>query len=132
MTIEIKVPDLPESVADATIATWHKKPGDLVARDEVLVDIETDKVVLEVPAPEAGVLGEVVGVIGCLEATEAVKLIAGVGEPLVARMLTVDALTMNIRRVPLPKHVPDCPVCGEQPTITAIDPANYIQPACAI
>ena len=57
---------------------------------------------------------------------------AGVGEPLVARMLTVDALTMNIRRVPLPKHVPDCPVCGEQPTITAIDPANYIQPACAI
>lgn len=59
MTIEIKVPDLPESVADATIATWHKKPGDLVARDEVLVDIETDKVVLEVPAPQAGVLGEI-------------------------------------------------------------------------
>ena len=81
---------------------------------------------------EAGVLGAVVGVIGSLEATEAVKLIAGVGEPLVARMLTVDALTMNIRRVPLPNHVPDCPVCGEQPTITAIDPANYIQPACAI
>jgi 2-oxoglutarate dehydrogenase E2 component (dihydrolipoamide succinyltransferase) len=59
MTIEIKVPDLPESVADATIATWHKKPGDLVARDEVLVDIETDKVVLEVPAPEAGVLVDI-------------------------------------------------------------------------
>ena len=87
----------------------------------------------EIPTcKEAGVLGAVVGVIGSLEATEAVKLIAGVGEPLVARMLTVDALTMNIRRVPLPKHVPDCPVCGEQPTITAIDPANYIQPACAI
>ncbi|MFG0832177.1 2-oxoglutarate dehydrogenase complex dihydrolipoyllysine-residue succinyltransferase [Aeromonas bivalvium] len=59
MTIEIKVPDLPESVADATIATWHKQPGDLVARDEVLVDIETDKVVLEVPAPEAGILGDI-------------------------------------------------------------------------
>ncbi|SDH65228.1 2-oxoglutarate dehydrogenase E2 component [Vibrio xiamenensis] len=56
MTIEILVPDLPESVADATVATWHKKPGDAVERDEVLVDIETDKVVLEVPAPEAGVL----------------------------------------------------------------------------
>ena len=81
---------------------------------------------------EAGVLGAVVGVIGSLEATEAVKLIVGVGEPLVGRMLTVDALNMNIRRVPLPEHVPDCPVCGEQPTITAIDPANYIQPACAI
>ncbi|MGF1682604.1 2-oxoglutarate dehydrogenase complex dihydrolipoyllysine-residue succinyltransferase [Photobacterium minamisatsumaniensis] len=56
MTIEILVPDLPESVADATVATWHKKPGDAVTRDEVLVDIETDKVVLEVPAPEDGVL----------------------------------------------------------------------------
>ncbi|MBL1377986.1 2-oxoglutarate dehydrogenase complex dihydrolipoyllysine-residue succinyltransferase [Zobellella iuensis] len=56
MTIEIKVPDLPESVADATIATWHKQPGDRVERDEVIVDIETDKVVLEVPAPEAGIL----------------------------------------------------------------------------
>ncbi|ELV8624072.1 2-oxoglutarate dehydrogenase complex dihydrolipoyllysine-residue succinyltransferase [Vibrio cidicii] len=56
MTIEILVPDLPESVADATVATWHKKPGDRVERDEVLVDIETDKVVLEVPAPEAGIL----------------------------------------------------------------------------
>ncbi|WP_104399205.1 2-oxoglutarate dehydrogenase complex dihydrolipoyllysine-residue succinyltransferase [Vibrio penaeicida] len=56
MTIEILVPDLPESVADATVATWHKKPGDAIERDEVIVDIETDKVVLEVPAPEAGVL----------------------------------------------------------------------------
>ncbi|NHI01953.1 MULTISPECIES: 2-oxoglutarate dehydrogenase complex dihydrolipoyllysine-residue succinyltransferase [Oceanimonas] len=56
MSIEIKVPDLPESVADATIATWHKQPGDSVERDEVIVDIETDKVVLEVPAPEAGIL----------------------------------------------------------------------------
>ena len=87
----------------------------------------------EIPTcKEAGVLGAVVGVIGSLEATEAVKLIVGVGEPLVGRMLTVDALNMNIRRVPLPEHVPDCPVCGEQPTITAIDSANYIQPACAI
>lgn len=60
MTIEILVPDLPESVADATVATWHKQPGDAVERDEVLVDIETDKVVLEVPAPEAGVLEAIV------------------------------------------------------------------------
>ncbi|PHM74738.1 2-oxoglutarate dehydrogenase complex dihydrolipoyllysine-residue succinyltransferase [Xenorhabdus kozodoii] len=55
-SVEILVPDLPESVADATVATWHKKPGDTIARDEVLVEIETDKVVLEVPASEAGVL----------------------------------------------------------------------------
>lgn len=56
MTVEILVPDLPESVADATVATWHKQPGDAVARDEVIVEIETDKVVLEVPAPEEGIL----------------------------------------------------------------------------
>ncbi|WMQ73839.1 MAG: Dihydrolipoyllysine-residue succinyltransferase component of 2-oxoglutarate dehydrogenase complex [Sodalis sp.] len=55
-SVDILVPDLPESVADATVATWHKKPGDSVQRDEVLVEIETDKVILEVPAPEAGVL----------------------------------------------------------------------------
>ncbi len=54
--IDILVPDLPESVADASVATWHKKPGDSVQRDEVLVEIETDKVVLEVPALEAGIL----------------------------------------------------------------------------
>ena len=59
MTIEIKVPVLPESVSDATIATWHKKPGDSVKRDENLVDLETDKVVLEVPAPADGVLKEI-------------------------------------------------------------------------
>src|SRR5450432_3121242 len=59
MTIEVRVPMLPESVADATLVSWHKKPGDAVARDENLVDLETDKVVLEVPAPAAGVLKEI-------------------------------------------------------------------------
>jgi len=59
MTIEVRVPRLPESVADATLVSWHKKAGDSVARDENLVDLETDKVVLEVPAPVAGVLTEI-------------------------------------------------------------------------
>jgi 2-oxoglutarate dehydrogenase E2 component (dihydrolipoamide succinyltransferase) len=59
MTIEVRVPQLPESVADATIVSWNKKPGEAVARDENLVDLETDKVVLEVPAPAAGVLKEI-------------------------------------------------------------------------
>jgi 2-oxoglutarate dehydrogenase E2 component (dihydrolipoamide succinyltransferase) len=59
MTIEVRVPQLPESVADATLVSWHKKPGDPVARDENLVDLETDKVVLEVPAPADGVLKEI-------------------------------------------------------------------------
>ncbi|HEY7377527.1 MAG TPA: 2-oxoglutarate dehydrogenase complex dihydrolipoyllysine-residue succinyltransferase [Steroidobacteraceae bacterium] len=58
MTIEVRVPQLPESVADATLVAWHKKPGDTVQRDENLVDLETDKVVLEVPAPTAGVIKE--------------------------------------------------------------------------
>jgi len=58
MTIEVRVPQLPESVADATLVAWHKQPGDAVARDENLVDLETDKVVLEVPAPTAGVIKE--------------------------------------------------------------------------
>jgi 2-oxoglutarate dehydrogenase E2 component (dihydrolipoamide succinyltransferase) len=60
MTIEVRVPQLPESVADATLVSWHKKPGDSVVRDENLVDLETDKVVLEVPAPVAGVLKEII------------------------------------------------------------------------
>jgi 2-oxoglutarate dehydrogenase E2 component (dihydrolipoamide succinyltransferase) len=59
MTTEIKVPKLPESVADATLVTWHKKAGDAVKRDENLADLETDKVVLEVPAPADGVLKEI-------------------------------------------------------------------------
>jgi len=58
MAIEIKVPQLPESVADATLVTWHKQAGQSVTRDENLADLETDKVVLEVPAPVTGVLKE--------------------------------------------------------------------------
>ena len=59
MATEVKVPVLPESVSDATIASWHKKAGDAVRRDENLLDLETDKVVLEVPSPVDGVLKEI-------------------------------------------------------------------------
>ena len=59
MSTEIKVPVLPESVADATVALWHKKPGDSIRRDENLVDLETDKVVLEVPSPVDGVVSKI-------------------------------------------------------------------------
>jgi 2-oxoglutarate dehydrogenase E2 component (dihydrolipoamide succinyltransferase) len=58
MTVEVRVPQLPESVSDATLVAWHKQPGDAVSRDENLADLETDKVVLEVPAPVAGVVSE--------------------------------------------------------------------------
>jgi 2-oxoglutarate dehydrogenase E2 component (dihydrolipoamide succinyltransferase) len=60
MRVEVKVPQLPESVAEATLVSWHKKPGDAVKRDENLIDVETDKVVLELPAPASGVLVEIV------------------------------------------------------------------------
>ena len=59
MAIEIKTPTFPESIADGTVATWHKQPGDAVKRDELIVDIETDKVVLEVLAEADGVLGDI-------------------------------------------------------------------------
>ncbi|MFZ3288544.1 MAG: biotin/lipoyl-containing protein, partial [Telluria sp.] len=57
--IEVKVPQLSESVAEATLLQWHKKLGEAVARDENLIDIETDKVVLELPAPGAGVITQI-------------------------------------------------------------------------
>ena len=60
MIIEVKVPQLPESVSEATLMTWHKKAGDFVNRDENVIDLETDKVVLELPAPQAGVIIEII------------------------------------------------------------------------
>ena len=56
MLVEVKVPQLSESVAEATLLTWHKKEGQAISRDEHLIDIETDKVVLELPSPVVGVL----------------------------------------------------------------------------
>ena len=60
MIVEVNVPVFAESVTEGTLVAWYKKVGEAVARDEVLVDIETDKVVLEVPAPQAGVLVEII------------------------------------------------------------------------
>jgi 2-oxoglutarate dehydrogenase E2 component (dihydrolipoamide succinyltransferase) len=70
--VEVKVPQLSESVAEATLLQWKKKPGDMVAIDEILIEIETDKVVLEVPAPAAGVLAEIVQADGATVAAEQV------------------------------------------------------------
>ena len=70
MSIEIKVPALPESVADATVLEWHKAPGEPVKRDENLVDLETDKVVLEVPAPADGILESISANVGDLVTDE--------------------------------------------------------------
>ena len=82
MAIEIKAPTFPESVAEGTVATWHKQPGEAVSRDEILVDIETDKVVLEVPAPADGVLEKIIANEGETVASE--QLLALVKEGAVA------------------------------------------------
>ena len=79
MSTEIKVPVLPESVSDATIATWHKKPGDAVRRDENLVDLETDKVVLEVPSPVDGVLKQIMFETGATVTSEQLLAIVEAG-----------------------------------------------------
>lgn len=110
--MEIKVPVLPESVADATIATWHVKTGEAVSRDQVLVDIETDKVVLEVVAQADGVMGEIVHaegatvlaeqVIGHLNAGAAAPAAAPVAAATTAATAAADAdevLTPSVRRL---------------------------------
>lgn len=108
--MEIKVPVLPESVADATIATWHVKPGEAVSRDQVLVDIETDKVVLEVVAQSDGVMGEIVHAEGATVLAEQVigHMSAGAAAPApvaaaaVAAAPVADAdevLTPSVRRL---------------------------------
>jgi len=80
MTTEVKVPMLPESIADATIATWHKKVGDSVSRDENLMDLETDKVMLEVPSPIDGILKEIIKKSGdVVQANEVVAVIEAQG-----------------------------------------------------
>src|SRR5512133_4132375 len=68
--VDVKVPQLSESVAEATLLQWKKKAGEAVALDEILIEIETDKVVLEVPAPSAGVLAEIVAADGATVTAE--------------------------------------------------------------
>ena len=80
MSIEIKAPTFPESVADGTVATWHKKPGEPVQRDELLVDIETDKVVLEVVAPADGTLKNVLKEEGDVVLSDEVLAVFEAGE----------------------------------------------------
>jgi 2-oxoglutarate dehydrogenase E2 component (dihydrolipoamide succinyltransferase) len=98
MTIEVRVPQLPESVADATLVSWHKKPGDAVARDENLVDLETDKVVLEVPAPAAGVLRDIKLKDGTTVTSG--QLLAVIDEGATAAMTAITAAVPSAAAVP--------------------------------
>jgi len=105
MTTEVKVPALPESVSDGVVVCWHKQAGDLIKRDEALVDIETDKVVLEVPAPVDGVLEEILfmdgdtvisdQVIGVIKAN-------GSGRPVMPAAVRTDSGAAAVLRSPGP------------------------------
>jgi 2-oxoglutarate dehydrogenase E2 component (dihydrolipoamide succinyltransferase) len=91
VSIEVKVPQLPESVADATLVSWHKKAGEPVRRDENLVDLETDKVVLEVPAPADGVLKQIVAGDGTVVTSGQVLAILETGQASVATQAAAPA-----------------------------------------
>lgn len=96
MTIEIKVPPLPESVSDATLVAWHKKPGETVSRDENLVDLETDKVVLEVPAPSSGTISEIKVENGATVVAGDVLALLEEGETAAAAPATTQAAEMKV------------------------------------
>jgi len=118
MSIEIKVPALPESVADATVAQWHKKPGDAIKRDETLLELETDKVMLEVPAAQDGILEsilkpvgskvtaqEALGMIGQAKAGAAApaaapaKAAPAAAQPAATKVATAETLSPAVRRL---------------------------------
>jgi 2-oxoglutarate dehydrogenase E2 component (dihydrolipoamide succinyltransferase) len=120
MTIEVKVPVLPESVEDATIASWHKKAGDAVRRDENLVDLETDKVVLEVPSPADGVLKEISAAQGAT--VLAGQLLAVIEEG----QATVAAAATETDAVPAPEAEQEKPARppGQSPAADVAAPAR--------
>lgn len=122
MTIEVRVPQLPESVADATLVTWHKKPGEFVRRDENLADLETDKVVLEVPAPVAGTLGMHSVGAGSVVASGALLAVIEAGEAPVeaAPAVTSGALPSGTK----PETVKAAPAARRLMDEQHIDPAS--------
>ena len=113
--VEVKVPQLSESVAEGTLLTWKKKPGEAVAIDEILVEIETDKVVLEVPAPSAGVMAQIIKVDGD----------SVVSEEVIARIDTEAAVQMS------PMEVKAVPAEAISETPTAASKGDIAMPAAA-
>jgi 2-oxoglutarate dehydrogenase E2 component (dihydrolipoamide succinyltransferase) len=93
MSTEVRVPTLPESVSDATVLTWHKQPGEAIGRDENLVDLETDKVVLEVPSPVAGILKEQAVEVGAIVTADALLGIVDAGASAEAEPAQTEAPT---------------------------------------
>lgn len=139
MHIEITVPSLPESVSDATVAAWHKQPGDAVRKDETLVDLETDKVVLEVPAPVDGVLktlqqpqgatvtsGELLGILE-LNATDATSQSNNKTEN--TEQANTQPLSPAVRRLVAEHHLDPTLIqgSGKDARITKTDVLEFLQ-----
>lgn len=120
MSIEIKVPPLPESVSDATLVSWHKKAGDAVSRDENLVDLETDKIVLEVPAPSSGTLQEIKIADGATVTSGQVLAILLEGEGAAAQPVA------NAEADPVPEVQPEVP---EPAAAKSAESAHKLSPA---
>src|SRR5512139_3042224 len=107
MTIEIKVPVLGESITEATVGRWFKKPGEAVKADEPLVELETDKVTVEVPAPVAGVLGDILAAQGATVAIGSLLAALNEGGAAVAAPAAAPAKS--------PKPEPSKPVAAAKP-----------------
>jgi len=131
MSIEVKVPVLPESVSDATIATWHKKVGDTVRRDENLVDLETDKVVLEVPSTVDGILKEIRFNVGdTVNSQQVIGIIeAGVVAAAPAPTAAVAAPAAATSSAPVAAKAPPTDTSGLSPAGRFVAESNNINPA---
>jgi len=117
--IEVKVPQLPESVADATLVAWHKKAGETVRREENLVDLETDKVVLEVPAPADGVIKEIVAADGAVVTSGQVLAILEPGAVAAALAPKTAAPAAKPATVAAPAAKPPAPLAASAPAAAA-------------
>jgi len=118
MLIEVKVPQLSESVAEATLLSWHKKQGELVKRDENLIDIETDKVVLELPAPDSGVLSKVIKGDGSTVASnEVIATIDTDGKAVAGAAASAATAASAPRAADKPAAPPAASVKAEAPTV---------------
>jgi len=127
VSIEVKVPQLPESVADATLVAWHKKAGEAVRREENLVDLETDKVVLEVPAPADGVLKQIVAADGAVVTSGQVLALLEPGEVSAAAPAAAAAKPAAAKAAPMPTAAKP----ATTPAPAAVKPAPTAAPRVA-
>jgi 2-oxoglutarate dehydrogenase E2 component (dihydrolipoamide succinyltransferase) len=132
MRIEVKVPQLPESVSEATLVNWHKKAGSPVKRDENLIDIETDKVVLELPAPADGVLTEIVEADGStVTSNQVIAVIDTDAKPSAAAEAEAPAKTAEAPAKPAPAAKQAAPAAAPAAATPASAPAKAAAPANA-